>query len=293
MLDDFLIRAALAGLGVALAAAPLGCFVVWRRMAYFGEATAHAAVLGVALALALSLPLLPAVLAACLAMALAVSALSGRGYAMDTLLGVMAHAALAAGLVAVALFSDTRFDLGAFLFGDILAVNRSDLAVIWGGAALVCGLTLWRWSALLTATLNPDLAHASGLDPRREELGLTLALAVVVAVALKVVGVLLIAALLVIPPAAARPLARTPEAMALGAALIGATAALAGLGGALHLDTPAGPSIVCAAALLFLATLAAAALGRRLAGLRRRRREPRPAGSRSDRPTAGANSRGQ
>lgn len=251
MLDDFLIRATLAGVGVALAAGPLGCFVVWRRMAYFGEATAHAAILGVALALALSLPMLPAIIAAALIMALTVSALSGRGYAMDTLLGVMAHTALAAGLVAVALIGDTRLDLTAFLFGDILAVDQTDLAVIWGGAAAVLGLIWWRWSALLTATLNPDLARASGVDPRREEMVLTLALALVVAVAIKVVGVLLIAALLVIPAAAARPLARTPEAMALIASAIGVASALAGLGASFRFDAPTGPSIVVCAALAF------------------------------------------
>ncbi|MGE4326458.1 MAG: iron chelate uptake ABC transporter family permease subunit [Pseudodonghicola sp.] len=262
LLDDFLVRAALAGLGVALAAAPLGCFVVWRRMAYFGEATAHAAVLGVALALGLGLSVMPSVLAAALLMALLVSAMTGRGFAMDTALGVMSHTALAAGLVAVTLLADVRLDLMAYLFGDILAVTQSDLAVIWGGAALVLGLTLWRWSGLLLSTLNPDLARASGIDPRREELVLTLALAVVVAVAIKVVGVLLIASLLVIPPAAARPLARTPEAMALGAVAIGALSALGGLWAAYHFDTPTGPSIVCTAALLFVVTSAAGALRR-------------------------------
>ena len=260
MLDDFLVRAALAGLGVALAAAPLGCFVVWRRMAYFGEATAHAAILGVALALSFSLPILPSILAAALIMASAVSALSGRGYAMDTVLGVMAHSALAIGLVAVSLLADVRLDLMAFLFGDILAVGKGDLAVIWGGALLVLALMVWRWSALLTTTLNPDLARASGLDPKREEFGMTLALAIVVAVAIKVVGVLLIAALLVIPAAAARPLARTPEAMAVGAAVIGMASVLGGLWAALILDTPTGPSIVCVAAAFFAVSTLIAAL---------------------------------
>lgn len=251
MLDDFLIRAALAGLGVAIAAAPLGCFVVWRRMAYFGEATAHAAILGVALALAFSLPTLPSILVAAFVMASAVSALTGRGYAMDTVLGVMAHSALAAGLVAVSLIEGIRVDLMALMFGDILAVNRTDLVVIWGGAAAILALMAWRWSALLTATLNPDLARASGIDPGREDRILTLALALVVALAIKVVGVLLIAALLVIPAAAARPLARTPEAMALVAACIGASAVLIGLQMSYRLDTPTGPSIVCAAAAIF------------------------------------------
>ena len=263
LLDDFLIRAALAGLGVALAAAPLGCFVVWRRMAYFGDATAHAAILGVALALGFSMSVFAGALVVALAMAMVVSTLSGRGFAMDTLLGVMAHSALAVGLVAVSFTGGVRVDLMAYLFGDILAVSRSDLAVIWAGAGLVLALLLWRWQALLTATISPGLAHAGGIDPRREELVLTLALAVVVAVAIKVVGALLIAAMLIIPAAAARPLSATPERMAALALLIGAGAVLGGLGASFRLDTPTGPSIVCAAALGFALTSLLAPLRRR------------------------------
>ena len=251
MLDDFMPRATLAGVGVAFAAAPLGCFVVWRRMAYFGDATAHAAILGVALSLTFQMSIFPGVLAAALIMALTVTLLAGRGYAMDTLLGVLAHSALAFGLVAVSFLSGIRIDLMAYLFGDILSVSRLDLLVIWGGAAMVVALILWRWSALLTSTLNEELAYASGLNPKREQLILTLSLAITVAVAIKVVGVLLIAAMLIIPAAAARGLARTPEAMALIAAVIGAVSAIAGLQGAYVFDTPAGPSIVCVAAVLF------------------------------------------
>ncbi len=262
LLDSFLIRAALAGLGVALAAAPLGCFVVWRRMAYFGDATAHAAILGVALALGFSVSVFGGVLGVALLMALLVSGLSGRGFAMDTLLGVMAHSALAFGLVAVSLLNGVRIDLMAYLFGDILAVGRVDLGIIWGGAALVLGLLAWRWSALLTSTLSPDLAYASGVDPRREQLVLTLALALVVAVAIKVVGALLIAAMLIIPAAAARPFAVTPERMAVIAAAIGALSALGGLHLSYLYDTPAGPTIVCVAAVLFAASSAGAALKR-------------------------------
>ena len=253
MLEAFFIRAVLAGLGVALAAAPLGCFVVWRRMAYFGDATAHAAILGVALAFALGLPVFAGALFIALLMALMVGSLSGKGVAVDTLLGVAAHSALAFGLVAVS-FLDVRVDLLGFLFGDILTVSWSDLWVIWGGAVLVLALLFWRWSALLTATLNVDLAYAAGIDPKREQLALTLALAIVVAVAIKVVGVLLIAAMLVIPAAAARRLSRTPENMAVAAVGIGAISVVGGLVAAWHLDTPAGPSIVCTAALAFFAT---------------------------------------
>lgn len=244
-------RAALAGIGTGLAAAPLGCFVVWRRMAYFGDATAHAAILGVALSLALSLPVVAGALVVALVMATVVTLISGRGYAMDTLLGVMAHSALAFGLVGVTFIDGVRIDLMAYLFGDILAVSRADLAVIWGGAVLVLALIGWRWSALLTATLNADLARAAGIDPRREQLVLTLALAVVVAMAIKVVGVLLITALLIIPAATVRPFATTPERMGVLAAMVGMASAWVGLRASYMLDTPTGPTIVCVAAVLF------------------------------------------
>ncbi|WP_108651142.1 metal ABC transporter permease [Dongshaea marina] len=254
MFDDFLIRATLASIGVALAAAPLGCFVIWRRMAYFGDATAHAAVLGVALSLALSAPIFVGVLAVCLVMAMTVSSLNGRGFAMDTLLGVTAHSSLAIGLVAVSFLSGVRIDLMSYLFGDILAVGKSDLIVIGCGALMVLALLTWRWSALLLSTLNPDLARASGYNPKREQLILTIALAIVVAVAIKVVGVLLIAAMLIVPAATARPFSRTPEMMALIAAGLGACASLAGLRASYVLDTPTGPTIVCISALLFVLT---------------------------------------
>ncbi len=264
MLDDFMLRAGLAGIGVALAAGPLGCFVVWRRMAYFGDATAHAAILGVALALALSVSTFLGVLAVSLLMAVTVAGLTGRGYGADTLLGVLAHTGLALGLVAASLIAGAQVDLMAFLIGDILAVGVTDLGIIWGGAALVLALLAWRWRALLTATLNADLAFASGLPPRREEMVLTLALAIVVAVAIKVVGALLITAMLIIPAATARPLARTPEMMAALAAAIGAIAAIFGLAGSYLADTPTGPSIVTAAAALFAIVNIAASLYRRL-----------------------------
>ncbi len=251
MLDDFMVRATLAGIGVALAAAPLGCFVVWRRMAYFGDATAHAAILGVALSLTFQMSIFFGAVVVALIMASLVTILSHRGYAMDTLLGVLAHSSLAFGLVAVSFLSGIRIDLMAYLFGDILAVSRGDLLVIWGGAALVVALIAWRWSALLTSTLNEELAFAAGLNPRREQLILTLSLAITVAVAIKVVGVLLIAALLIIPAAAARGLSKTPEAMAVAAAVLGTVSAVAGLRGAYLFDTPPGPSIVCVAAILF------------------------------------------
>ena len=254
MFDDFLVRAMLASVGVALAAAPLGCFIIWRRMVYFGDATAHAAVLGVALSLALSMPIFVGVLIVCLLMSIVISSLIGRGFAMDTLLGVMAHSSLAIGLVAASFLSGVNIDLMSYLFGDILAVGKASLVVIWCGAFIVLSLMVWRWSGLLLSTLNPDLALASGFKPKREQLILTIALAVVVAVAIKVVGVLLITAMLIIPAATARSFSHTPETMAIVAACLGALCALAGLQASYFLDTPTGPTIVCVSAFLFVGT---------------------------------------
>ncbi|NNF24793.1 MAG: hypothetical protein HKN63_08330 [Rhodobacteraceae bacterium] len=266
MLDDFLIRAALAGAGIALIAGPLGCLVVWRRMAYFGDATAHAAILGVALALAFDVSIILGTVAVTLAMALTVSGLGSRGHSEDATLGVLAHGSLALGLVAISFVPGVTVDLQAYLFGDILAVSRGDLAVIWAGAALVLALIWWRWSRILTAILNPELAVSSGIDPRRESLVMTVTLALTVALSLKVVGALLVAAMLIIPAAAARSFARTPERMALVAALLGLLAVIAGLQGSLRFDSPAGPSIVSAATLIYVvAVMLGPVLARRAA----------------------------
>ncbi len=262
-IDDFLVRAALAGIGVALAAGPLGCFVVWRRMAYFGDTVAHAALLGVALALALEVGVIPAVLAVSMLVALAVARGTGRRYAADTLLGVAAHGGLAVGLVVLSFLPGARGDLSAWLFGDILAVGPGDLALIWLAAALAGAGLASGWTRLLNSTINEELSAAEGGDPARDRLLLTVALALLVAAALKVVGALLVTAMLILPAAAARPLARTPEAMALAAAGLGVAAVLAGLRFAWIADTPAGPSIVVAALALFLAVNAAGRIWKR------------------------------
>jgi zinc transport system permease protein len=254
MLDDFIVRAMLASAGIAIAAAPLGCFVIWRRMAYFGDATAHAAILGVALSLAFDIPVFTGVLVICLVMAMTLLGLSGKGFAMDTLLGVMAHSSLAIGLVAVSFLSGVRIDLMSYLFGDILAVGRTDLLVIWGGSIIVLLLIAWRWTGLLLSTLNTDLAMASGFNPKREQFILTISLAIVVAVSIKVVGALLIAAMLIIPAATARTFSRTPETMAVVAAFLGVFAGLVGIRTSYLLDTPTSPTIVCVCAFLFSLT---------------------------------------
>lgn len=252
MLEPFILRAALAGLALVCATGPLGCFVLWGRMAYFGDAMGHAAMLGVALALAVGWPVPAGTILVAVILALIIVRLSGRTYSSDTILGVLAHGSLAAGLVAASLVPALRLNLEAFLFGDILSVTMREVWLTAAIAALVLIVLVSRWQNILTSIMHEEMAAASGIRPGFERLVLTLALAVIVAASIRLVGTLLIAALLVIPAAAARAFARTPEGMAVFAFLLGALSILGGLWASLTFDTPAGPSIVLTAVLGFV-----------------------------------------
>ena len=252
LLDDFLWRAVLGGLGVALLAAPLGCFVVWRRMAYFGATLSHAALLGIALGIALDLDLHAGVLAVCVLASAALYVLDRRPeLASDTLLGIIAHASLAAGLVLLSFMDQVRVDLMGYLFGDVLSLRRDDLLWIWGGAAAGLAVLAALWRPLLALTVDEDLARVEGIAVERLRFGFLLLVSALVALAMQVVGLLLTVSLLILPAAAARRLARSPEGMAGWAVVAGAASVLAGLWASLRLDTPAGPSIVVAGTALF------------------------------------------
>ena len=249
-MPDFLLNALLAGLALAIVAGPLGSFVVWRRMAYFGDTLSHAALLGLALGLLLEVNPTLAVTFGCLLLAVLLGSLQQRlKLASDTLLGILAPTTLALGLVVLSFMSDVRVDLLGYLFGDLLAVSPTDLLWILGGSALVMLVLTLLWRPLLAITVHEELAQVEGLPVGALRLALMLLIAIVIAVAMKIVGVLLITSLLIIPAAAAQRHSRTPEQMALVASLLGVLAVCGGLALSWFKDTPAGPSIVvCAAA---------------------------------------------
>lgn len=263
--DDFFLRAMIAGVGAAVVAGPLGCFIVWRRMAYFGDTMSHSALLGIALGFLVGSAPVIGVIAVTVSVALLLIALQQKRWlSSDTALGILAHGSLSLGLVTLGLMAWLRLDLMGYLFGDILAVTTTDIAWIYAGGTIVLGVLALIWRSLLAATVHEDLARAEGVPTLAVRLAFMLLIAVVIALAMKIVGVLLITSLLIIPAAAARRFSRTPEQMALLAAVIGAAAVVLGLIGSLHLDTPSGPSIVLAAAALFV--LGLMPLPRRLAG---------------------------
>lgn len=252
-MPDFMIYALLGGLGVAAISGPLGCFVVWRRMAYFGDTLAHSALMGIALGLLLDINLNIAITAVCIFIATAlVILLKQRQLASDTLLGILAHASLSIGLVVVSFIDDVRIDLTGYLFGDLLAISLSDLAWIYGGAIAVGLVLALLWKPLLMMTIHEELAKVEGLAVDWLRLILMLLFSIVIAVAMKIIGVLLITAMLIIPAATARRISYTPEAMALNASLLGMLSVTLGLALSYFSDTPAGPSVVVSAFAVFI-----------------------------------------
>ena len=256
MLDDFFSRALIAGVGVALVAGPLGCYIVWRRLAYFGDTLSHAALLGVALALLFQVNITLSVFSVSVFVSLALVLLQRRiTLSADALLGLLAHSALAVGMVALSFMTWVRVDLMGFLFGDILAVTPFDIAVIWGGGLFVLLILVVFWQSLFAATVNLELAQAEGMKPEQANIIFMMLMAAVIAISMKIVGVLLITSMLIFPAGIARRFASGPEQMALIAALVGIIAVFGGLYGSLQWDTPAGPSIVVAASAFFILTV--------------------------------------
>ncbi len=257
MLEPFFLRALAAGVGLGLFAAPLGCFVVWSRMAYIGEAIAQAGLIGVALGLLLRTEPTLTTLAVTVAVA-GLLVLLGRQrlIPVDSILGLIAHAALAIGVIAASLVRDRSVDLMSYLFGDIFAVGLADIAWVWGGGALVAAALVWLWRPLLAVAIHAELAAAEGIDRDRVRAAFTLLLAVTIAIAMKIVGALLVIAVLIMPAVAARPFSQTPERMAISAAGIAAIGVIGGLALSLYADIPGGPSIVLMLSIIAFAALA-------------------------------------
>lgn len=252
-MDDFLLRALIAGIVIALVGGALGSFLVWRRMAFFGDTLGHGALLGIALGLFLGIDLTTGALLLCLSIALGFAGLQrSRLLASDTLLAVIAHGALAFGIIAVSVLSPRRASLESYLFGDLLAITDTDVAVICATALGVAAVTVGCWRSWLSMAVDEELARVEGLAVDRLRLVQMLVIAALIGVAMQVIGALLITALMIIPAAAARAFSRSPEQMAAGGAVLGALAVAAGLSASYFFDTPAGPSVVAAACIVFV-----------------------------------------
>jgi len=253
---NILLLPLMAGCAIALIAGPLGSFVVWQRMAYFGDTLAHSALLGVALGVFAGWNLTLSMMLAGVLLGFALWQLQARAsLASDTLLGILSHSSLALGLVGVSLLAGSRLNLFSYLFGDLLTVTTLDLLTIVAVGSVCILLLVIYWRPLVMCAVDQDLAKVEGLPVERLRLLLVVLIATVVALSMKLVGALLITALLIIPAAAARRLTHSPEAMAVTAALFGVISVLSGIAVSVVINLPAGPAVVLMAALLFFSTL--------------------------------------
>ena len=256
MFDDFFIRALIAGVGIALVTGPLGCFIIWRRLSFFGDTLAHAALLGVTMAvffeinIAFSVFLISSVVALILLKLQQTTKLPG-----DALLGLLAHSSLAVGLVVIGFLTSIRFDVMGLLFGDILAVNQNDLLLIWIGGALILLILKFIWRPLFASTVNYELAEAEGMKPDKFNAIFTVLMAAVIAISIKIVGLLLITGMLIMPAAMGRNLSNNPQQMVILSVIAGLLSVIIGLFSSLQFNTPSGPSIITAALILFCLSL--------------------------------------
>jgi len=256
MFDDFFVRALIAGIGIAIIAGPIGCFVVWRRLAYYGDTLAHSGLLGVTLGfilginMSLSVFILSTTIAFLLLLLQKKTKLTG-----DALLGLLAHSSLAIGLVIIAIASSIRIDLMGLLFGDILSVSNNDIILIWGGGILILIVLFFIWKSLFAATVNYDLAKAEGMNPDMSNYIFTILIAGVIAISIKMIGVLLITGLLLIPPAMSRNFSLSPKEMVVFSIIGGVISVIFGLFGSLEFNTPSGPSIIVVSLMLFFLSL--------------------------------------
>ena len=256
MLDDFIVRAIIAGIGIDLVTVPLGFFVVWRRLSFFGDTLAHSALLGVLISITLDINVsLTIFVVASLVAILLLRLERTTNLAGDSLLGLISHSSLAIGLVILGFLSFIRFDVMGVLFGDILSVNSNDLLVIWIGGALILVVLSYIWKPLFASTVNYELAEAEGMKPERVNAIFTILLAALIAISIKMIGVLLITGLLIIPTAMARNLSDNPRQMVILSIIGGLLSVLIGLYASFEINTSSGPSIVVVALILFILSL--------------------------------------
>jgi len=242
----------LAGVGIALVAGLMGCFVVWRRMAYFGDSLAHSSLLGVALGVAFGIGVNFSTVIVCSLFAILLLYLQQKKLlAIDTLMGILAHSALSIGLVTIAILGQD-IELHDYLLGDIMSITSSQLYWIYGGAVIILSLLLYNWSALVLMTIHEDLARAENINTLKLQTLFMFLMTIVVAISIHIMGILLITSLLIIPAASARQIAKTPTSMAIIAVILAVVSVIAGIFSAIEFATPSGPTIVVAATCLFI-----------------------------------------
>lgn len=255
--EPFILQAIIGGIGIAILCGPLGSYVVWHRMAYFGDTISHAALLGIGLSLFFHLHYLIGVLAICMLIGILLISYNRQRLPLsnDSILGIISHSSLALGIILIYLLKPPNFDILNYLFGNILTLNLYDIGLIY-----ICVffnlIVIWRyWSRLVAITIDSNLASIHGIKTSRIQMIFILIMALTIGISIKLIGALLITSLLIIPAATARHLSKTPKQMAIFASSIGIIGVILGIFGSTYFDIPTGPAIILSFGILFLTSL--------------------------------------
>lgn len=252
----FFQRALIIGLMLGAVMSVLGVFIVLRKLSFFSDAIAHSALTGIAVGLLLQIdPFLSALVFALLVAAAIAVVRTKSVLSLDTLLGVFFSAAVALGVILVQLTPGYQADLMSFLFGDILTVSGIDVWITLS-VAIVSALTLLlAGKSFISIAFNSDLAKVEGTAVNRYELIFLLLLAGVIALAIKLAGVILVSALLIIPAATAYNVSYSLISMFVGSFLVSVTSVSVGMMLSAALNTASGPTIVLTATVFFVVSL--------------------------------------
>ncbi|CRK85667.1 High-affinity zinc uptake system membrane protein ZnuB [Candidatus Providencia siddallii] len=244
------------GVLLSIAAGPLGSFIIWRHMSYFGDTLAHASLLGISLGLLLNInPFFTIIVVTLLLTFILVLLEKNPEFTTDSMLGIIAHSSLSIGLVIISFMKNIRVELISYLFGDLLSVDYKDIIILLIGVLINSILLFFNWKSLLSVTINHELAFSDGINIQKNNLLLMLMIALTISISMKFVGALIITSLLIIPPSAARRFSNTPEQMSFIAILLGVISITTGLIFSAYYDTPVGPSVVICSTFLFIISL--------------------------------------
>lgn len=251
--EPFVLRGLIAALIMAVLAAPVGCLMIWKRMAYFSDSLSHSALAGVLLGLFLGIGQNTGVaLIVCLTALLLTRIPDRFVISTDLLLLIIGQTALCAGITGLSYLPDVRTDLTAYLFGDVLSVTSDDLSFIVCAGTLCAALLIHNWKKMIFSAVMPDVAQSEGVHAAEQSAVFMLITALFVALAMKTTGLLLVSALLIIPPCSARLFSKTPEQMVVISMLSGVFCVVAGLSCSVYFDAPAAPATELICAFFFL-----------------------------------------
>lgn len=245
----------LAGTLLVFLSAPLGCLVLWRRMAFFSDTLAHGALLGVALAVWLKLPPDLGMIAVSIVLVLALTFLEDKRLPNDALLASLASALLCLGLLTLTQLTQQQANVLGFLFGSLLELTWADLPRLASIVLIGCIFLKFIWHNQLKLAISPEMAHLHKINAYHHKLFFMGLLAGFCTVALQAVGSLLISGLLILPALTARLFTQSPTSMAIVAIIIGQIGLTLGIWGSVWLDVQTGLAIVLTLAIMFFGSL--------------------------------------